>query len=236
MNKSLIPNLMTAGNLLCGVLACVWVIQGQSEWVALAVLASLLLDFADGFVARLLGVSSEMGKQLDSLADVVSFGVSPALMVGSLLGFEGNLWPVAALIAVFSGWRLAKFNIDPRQGTVFYGVPTPANAMLMLSLWLIVQWEPRHWMAVWVQYPGVLLGLIAFSCVMMVADIPLIALKFKGFGWKGNEFRYALLAGSVILLLALQIVGIPFVFLWYLLLSVAEPLLTGKKTSQTPLS
>ena len=210
---------MTCGNLLCGCIGIVMTLRGHLDTAAWLVGLALLLDFGDGFVARLANVSGPFGKELDSLADVVTFGVLPATIVFQYGWFQG-LGPIsygAFLIAVLSALRLAKFNIDTRQSDQFIGLPTPANTMLIAALPLMERYQPQY-DAIWQN--DIAWGmLIAFS-FMMVMDLPLFALKFKSFGWAQNRITYSFLIASVLLLLFLQFAAIPLIILLYILVSI----------------
>ncbi len=210
---------MTCGNLLCGCIGIVMTLRGHLDTAAWLVGLALILDFGDGFVARLVNVSGPFGKELDSLADVVTFGVLPATIVFQYGWFQG-LGPIsygAFLIAVLSALRLARFNIDTRQSDQFIGLPTPANTMLIAALPLMERYQPQY-DAIWQN--DIAWGmLIAFS-FMMVMDIPLFALKFKSFGWAENRVKYSFLLASVLLLLFLQFAAIPLIILLYILVSV----------------
>jgi len=175
--------------------------------------------------ARLLHVSSEIGKELDSLADDITFGFAPSAMVFSFLGsFHIHLTFVpflAFVIAAFSALRLAKFNLDERQTLGFIGLPTPANALfwgaLIVSLDFQTWFEPYKLPEYWLY---IILALIPISCYLLVSEIPMFALKFKTWGWKGNEVKYVFLLTCIPLLLCLQVIGIAVVIAWYVLLSV----------------
>ena len=210
---------MTCGNLLCGCIGIVMTLRGHLDTAAWLVGLALILDFGDGFVARLVNVSGPFGKELDSLADVVTFGVLPATIVFQYGWFQG-LGPLsygAFLIAVLSALRLAKFNIDTRQSDQFIGLPTPANTMLIASLPLMERYQPQY-NAIWQN--DIAWGmLIAFS-FMMVMELPLFALKFKSFGWAENRVKYSFLIASVLLLLFLQYAAIPLIILLYILVSL----------------
>ncbi|GAB5556966.1 MAG: CDP-alcohol phosphatidyltransferase family protein [Schleiferiaceae bacterium] len=195
------------------------------------VIFAAVLDFFDGMVARLLGVSGPLGKQLDSLADMVTFGAVPGVFL-FLLGteiqppFASQLWggyPLFAYIAfavtLFSALRLANFNIDERQSTGFIGLPTPANTLLILSIFFIIDNQPDSLWASAFENPWVFLAFTILSSYALVAEIPLIALKFSTWGWKGNEARYILIVLSLVLLLIWGMVGIPIIVLLYLLIS-----------------
>ncbi len=212
---------MTCGNLLCGCIGLVMALRGHLEIAAWLIGVAALLDFGDGFVARLVGVSGSFGKELDSLADVVTFGVLPATIVFQLCWFQqlGTISYLAFLIAILSALRLAKFNIDTRQTDQFIGLPTPANAMFIAAFPLMGRYQPQY-DAFWQNDIG--LGiLIAFS-FMLVAEVPLFALKFKSFGWAENRMKYSFLLASALLLLFLQFAGIPLVILLYIVLSLTN--------------
>lgn len=233
--RAFIPNLLTASNLFCGLLAMLMVLQGQ-HWLAAGLIgAALLFDFFDGFVARLLHVSSPVGKELDSLADVVSFGVVPGLMLASMIrhaqgmGFpEPGMWEpgmdwawmLGLLLSVFSALRLARFNLDTRQSDNFFGLPTPANTIFVMGLWLLVQEHPDWALTQAIDRTVVWMGLAPLLGWLLLANVRLLALKFKSFRWAGNEFRYLLVLGSVIFLVTLGWVGFPFAILFYLALSL----------------
>jgi CDP-diacylglycerol--serine O-phosphatidyltransferase len=194
---------------------------------------ALIFDFFDGFVARLLKVSSPIGRDLDSLADMVTFGLLPAIIVYQLLMQSIpdllGIWKAypAFLIAIFSAIRLAKFNNDPRQSDSFIGVPTPACALLIASLPVIVLTQDESWKALIVNTSNLLI-LTVVVCYLLVSEIKLIALKFRSFGWKGNEARYTLMILTVVLLLLFKILAVPVIFLAYLLLSITANVLEKK--------
>jgi len=224
--KQHIPNAITSLNLLFGCLSILAALEGNLTQAALFIGLSAVMDFFDGFVARLLNVSGELGKQLDSLADVVSFGVAPGFifygMAGTCFGpdFCINQYTFL-LIPIFSAIRLAKFNIDTRQSDSFIGVPTPANAMFISSLPFIVEQNPLG-LAEVINHPWFLSVFPVLSAYMLVAELPLLALKFKNFSLKGNEARYVLIAGSLISILFFQIAGVALSILLYILISVVN--------------
>ncbi|MEM6800152.1 MAG: CDP-alcohol phosphatidyltransferase family protein [Bacteroidota bacterium] len=233
--KSSIPNILTASNLFCGCIAVMYVFLGQADMCAYFIFAALIMDFLDGFVARMLKVSSPVGKELDSLADMVGFGLVPGLILTRMLAesqgltfpemeiSSSNLWIFSGLlVTIFSALRLAKFNLDERQSDAFYGLPTPANTILILALWLISSYWNTNWMAPPLNNSWILVGITIFSSYILVADVRLIALKFKDFGLQGNLARFILIGLSVILLASLQIPGIPLIILLYLLLSLLD--------------
>lgn len=202
-----------------------FVLEGQLFYGAYFIFAAAILDFLDGFVARLLNAYSEIGKQLDSLADLVTFGVLPAFIVFTLLQgiYPNSYLPfLAFFIATQSAIRLAKFNIDTRQTDRFIGVPTPANGLLISTLPFMA--ERFEWVGDLV-YNGVfLLGFTLLFALLLTAELPLIALKFKNFTFKENKYRYLTLLISLICLLTMGIGGIPLAILSYVVLSIIENL------------
>jgi len=212
-----IPNALTCGNLLCGCLGIVGLFQQWPVATAYFVWAAIFFDFLDGFAARALKVSSPIGKELDSLADMVSFGVLPAMLMFFLLkDVTVQQWvPFAAFsLTVFSAVRLARFNVDERQSHGFIGLPTPANAMLITGLPFVQGLIHFDWNVV------VLLGITALFSWLMVSPIPLLALKFKHLGWKENELRFTLLIVTVLLLAFLGPAANVLLIIMYLLLSL----------------
>ncbi len=198
--------------------------------------AAAILDFFDGFVARALNAHSDIGKQLDSLADMVSFGVAPGFIFFTLsgqcfapAGFCINMY-LPFLIIIFSAVRLANFNIDTRQSDSFIGVPTPANAIFISSLPFIIQ-QDHYGIAALLQHPYFLTLFPLLSAYMLVAELPLLALKFKNFGWKGNEFRFVLIASSVLSVALFQYLGIAIAIILYILISIIYNL-THKTTHE----
>ena len=210
---------MTCGNLLCGCIGLVMTLRGHLDTAAWLIGLAALLDFGDGFVARLVKVSGPFGKELDSLADMVTFGALPATIVFQLCWFQGlgTLSYGAFLIAVLAALRLANFNIDTRQSDSFIGLPVPANTLLIAAFPLMERYQPQY-DAFW-KNDAVLGILIAFAFVM-VSEIPLFALKFKSFGWAENRAKYAFLIASALLLLFLQFAGIPIIILLYIIVSL----------------
>lgn len=225
-----LPNILTLGNLFCGTLAVVFVLEtpaffasynGQDYlvsapppvfWASVLIGAAAVLDFLDGFAARLLKVSSSLGKELDSLADVVTFGLAPGLILFEMLktawmqqpgAMEVSLWSAlpALLVPCFAALRLAKFNLDDRQKTDFLGIPTPAVGLAVASFPLVSLYGPL-WLDSWLRHPWVLYVLIALLCLLMVSEIPFFSLKMKSVSLKGNALRY--------LWILIVLAGIPF--------------------------
>ncbi|MEL6134183.1 MAG: CDP-alcohol phosphatidyltransferase family protein [Bacteroidota bacterium] len=236
-----LPNIMTLGNLFCGMIMIMTVILGAVEYTMVIMGLSLVLDLMDGRVAYWLKAQSEMGKQLDSLADLVSFGVVPGMMMARMIAEgQGLTFPLSTveemytyplfmggfLLTVFAAWRLAKFNLEGSQDR-FEGVPTPVTAVLVSGLWYGLTIEDGlkelNLTASFTDssiLPWVLLIVTAGLCLLMVTKIPLLNLKFKGWGWNENRFRYLLLISSVILVGIFGWLIFPVVFLLYLGLSI----------------
>lgn len=226
MIRKNIPNTLTCCNLISGCVATAFAFGGQLGTALLFIVIGAVFDFFDGMSARLLGVSSPIGKELDSLADDVTFGVAPATMVFFELGvmdypaFVEPLRPVlpffAYIMAAFSALRLAKFNLDERQTTSFIGLPTPANALFWGSLTVgaggLLESSPYMVFAV--------MALVLVSSWVMVAEIPMFALKFKHWGWRGNELKYVFLITCVPLLLIFRVSAFAVIIAWYVILSV----------------
>ena len=224
-----IPNALTCGNLLCGCIGVVEAFHNNLILSCLLIGVALIFDFLDGFIARLLKVTSPIGRDLDSLADMVTFGLLPAIILYQLLMQSIpdllGIWKAypAFIIAIFSAIRLAKFNNDPRQSDSFIGVPTPANAMLIASLPLIVHTESAFWKDIIINTNNLLI-LSAVMSYALVMELPLIALKFKQFGWKGHESRFILIGITVLLLVTLKFLAVPAILIVYVLLSIADNL------------
>lgn len=229
MIKKHIPNSLTSLNLLCGMLGIYFVLMGEIRYGAYFIFFAAILDFLDGFVARIFNVHSEIGKQLDSLADLVTFGVLPAFILFKLISYNTIIeyLPFLALIVgIFSAIRLAKFNVDTRQSERFIGVPTPANALLICTLPFTADRFP--FMGGTLENPYFLIGLALVMSFLLVAELPLIALKFKNFSFSDNVFRYMVLGIGLICLIGFGLGGIPFVIVSYILLSVVEGLIAKK--------
>lgn len=224
--KKHIPNAITCCNLFSGCVACVMAFSGKFESAMLFIVLGAVFDFFDGMVARLLGVSSPLGVQMDSLADDITFGLAPATVIFSFMrymidypsylgGFADVLPYFAFLIAVFSACRLAKFNIDKRQTTSFIGLPTPANALFWSSL--IVGGE--KWLVGMSNAWILLLALIFIFSYFLISEIPMFSMKFKNLSWKSNKTRYIFLLVSLPMF-ALGYLAPVAIISWYLILSV----------------
>lgn len=220
--KKHIPNTITCLNLISGCIATYWAFHGIYELALLFIVIGAVFDFFDGMVARLLHVSSPIGKELDSLADDITFGFAPSAIVFNYLCSFHNHFIVlpflAFIMAAFSALRLAKFNLDERQAMGFIGLPTPANALFWGSL--IVGMGDNIASLPYIEY-FLLVG-VFISSWLLVAEIPMFALKFKNWGWKGNEIKYVFLITCVPLLLLLEVSGLAAIIAWYVILSVAN--------------
>ena len=231
-----IPNLITCMNVISGTMAVFMAMYDNLLVAALLVLLAMVFDFFDGFAARLLHVRSEMGKELDSMADMVSFGVVPAVMAHLLIKLsllsgaqyspdssyswvEYVLMYSPLLIPAFSAFRLAKFNLDTRQTYSFIGMPTPANALFWVCLVLSYYWNnelfPCLWGNVWV-----LFGCVVVLSVLLVVELPMFSLKITDFSWKSNRVRYLYFGTAILLAILFQIGFLTFLIPLYFLFSL----------------
>jgi CDP-diacylglycerol--serine O-phosphatidyltransferase len=224
--KRHLPNALTCLNLLCGCLALTFIFRGELVTGAYFVGIAAVADFFDGLLARALRVSSPIGKDLDSLADMVSFGVVPGVIMFKLLSRAADYGGIAAwlpyasfIITIFSALRLAKFNNDTRQTTSFIGLPTPACTLVVASLPLILAQDSFDLKNI-ILNPWLLIGLTVLLSGLLVAELPLFALKFKNLRWLGNRRRFIFVALALVLVLTLHAAGIPLAVLLYVLLSV----------------
>jgi len=231
--KKNIPNLITLGNLTCGLLSIVLGLEGNLALAGVFIFYGAILDFFDGLAARLLKVSSEIGKQLDSMADMVTFGAAPGILIYQLISmtnenpleisyFLTGISLIAFLIPIFSAIRLAKFNIDSRQTSSFIGLPTPAAAIFIASL-PIIGTNYGVWLST-----ELLIGTTVILSLLLVAEIPLFSLKIsKGENLKSqlNIIRILFLISCVILLLVFHFVAIPFIVILYIFLSIINNLI-----------
>lgn len=225
--KAQIPNLITLLNLFSGCIAAVYAFDAQFEMAFYFVALGIFLDFFDGFLARIWGVSSALGVQLDSLADMVTSGFVPGLVMfkmleNTLIGYNLPAFVpyVGFVIALGSCYRLAKFNIDTRQTDSFIGLPTPANALFILSLPLVLAQSDSMLMLQILTNPYVLLAITACSAFILNAELPLFSLKVKKFGWADNKLPFSFLLFSLVMLLWLHVLGVPIIIMSYVLLSV----------------
>ena len=237
-----IPNIITSLNLLCGCVAIMFAVSGDLVSASFFAFAGIFLDFFDGLAARVLNAQSQVGLQLDSLADVVTSGVLPGIVMVQLLSealtgtslditaifsstsnntsIESYLPFTGLLIAVASGYRLAKFNVDTRQTTSFIGLPVPANTLLILSLPLIISFQASQQITEVILTPWFLIIITLVSCVLLNAEIPLFGLKFKSWNFKDNAVRYLFLISSILLLVVLKFIAIPIIIFLYILVSL----------------
>lgn len=223
-----IPNMLTLGNLLCGASAAIaLLVHSDFELAFWLVVASAVFDFFDGFAARLLHSSSAIGVQLDSLADMVSFGLVPALAMYTLYGEAPQLTSMSEpaaewvrfltlIIVAFSALRLAKFNIDDSQSTEFCGLPTPANGLFCLSLAMLASAGD-----VTISREVIVVVAVAMA-YLLISPVRMFALKFKGFGWSGNELRYSFLAVCAVLVITLTRYAVPAIILLYIIISAVR--------------
>jgi CDP-diacylglycerol--serine O-phosphatidyltransferase len=225
--KKHIPNIITLLNLFCGCIAVVYISEMNFLMAFYFVCLGVFLDFFDGFFARLFKVSSPLGLQLDSLADMVTSGVVPGYVMFSILEMASNpIFPntmipyLGFIITLGSCYRLANFNIDMRQTDSFIGLPTPANALFILSLPLVLKYSDSLIVLEILSNQWILLLITLFSAFILNAEIPLFSLKIKDFTFKKNVLQLIFLSLSVLLLLFLQYLGIPLVIILYVLLSV----------------
>lgn len=242
MIKKFIPNAITLLNALCGSIAVIFIIENNFVAGAFFVLLGIFFDFFDGFFARKLNVQSELGIQLDSLADMITSGLAPGLVMYKLLGltvdnplsisndwnssfsfssFSGSWLPVLGLlITLASCYRLAKFNLDEDQQTYFKGLPTPANALLILSLPLIMEFENNDIFNTLILNKWFLIALTLVSSYLLNSNIKLFALKFKDYRFKNNAIRYLFILLALVILIILGFAGVPVVIALYIILSI----------------
>jgi CDP-diacylglycerol--serine O-phosphatidyltransferase len=217
-----IPNLLTISNLICGCIALYFTFHNNLVLAAYIIGLAAIFDFMDGAAARLLKVSNPMGKELDSLADMVSFGVVPGSVVFHLL--EASTLSaysfVALAIPAFSAYRLAKFNVDERQNENFIGLPTPANCLIFVSFPLITTFHGESMIASVIEIPEVLIALTLLLSLALVSELPLFSLKFKNLKYTDNKLRYFFVGMVVLLLALLQFSAIPLIVLLYFILSI----------------
>ena len=224
-----IPNIITCLNLISGCIATYWAFQGDYRMALLFIIIGAVFDFFDGMVARLLHVSSPIGKELDSLADDITFGFAPSATIFSYLNesyaaanstlctLHSILPFVAFILAAFSALRLAKFNLDERQALGFIGLPTPANALFWGALIGGLQGYDIHFEGIeWCIIAGIFI-----SSYLLISEIPMFALKFKTWDWKGNEIKYIFLL-TCIPMLFLGIFGLAAIIAWYVILSAVN--------------
>lgn len=242
--KKHIPNAITLLNLLAGLLALIHAFNGNYNEAFSLVCLGIFFDFWDGFFARIWKVQSPIGLQLDSLADMVTSGVVPGLVMYKMLGdiqenqsqynltedtyYMGVVPYLGFLITLASCYRLAKFNVDTRQTDSFIGLPTPANALLIMSIPMIQFHSEFEWLVDFLSNPYVLVGVTVLSSFLLNAEIPLFSLKVKSFSWEKYKMQVVFLILSLILIVLLEFIAIPIIILLYVILSVVNNML-GKK-------
>jgi len=228
-----LPNVITCLNLYAGCLACVMALMyGNYTGAFIFILLAACFDFLDGFVARLIKAYSPLGAQLDSLADVVSFGMAPGFIIYSFLSassvgvpFATNIPFLAFLIPIFAALRLAKFNVDSRQTSSFLGLPVPANGLfwgaLIPSIPLV---ESNHTVSTFF-----IVTLVVIFCLLMVSELPMFSLKFTHYKWNGNEYPYIMILATLLLTAFFQLFGICLAIVFYIFLSLIRYVLVVKK-------
>ena len=233
-----IPNTVTLLNLAAGFLSVLMAFENQLQFAALLVLVAALLDFLDGALAKLLDAVSDLGKQLDSLADIISFGMAPSVLAYKLIEFSlrhgGNFGSMAEssmgirllmlsplLLVLCAAIRLASFNLQ--ENTMhFKGLATPATGIFFAGITLAVLAQPSALLTSFIMHPAVLIGFIVIIGFMMILPLPMFSLKFSGLGWQGNRIRYIFLAVSGILLIILQEIALPVIIIIYMLASIVH--------------
>ena len=228
-----IPNLLTLGNLFCGTIATVFAVEGNFTYASLFVVIGIFFDFFDGFVARLLKVSGELGKQLDSLADMVTSGVVPGLIMFQLINANSEIIGInnefllndslfGLVLTLGACYRLAKFNLDTRQSDSFIGLPTPAMCLFVISLPLIQENSNLHVVENLLESNYFLIGITLLLTFLMNAEISLFSLKFKEYSFAKNYIKYVFIIVSILMIIGLQYISIPLIILLYIIISVLQ--------------
>lgn len=225
-----IPNAITCCNIISGCVSILFMCHNRLLWAAAMIFVAAVFDFLDGFAARLLNAKSSIGGELDSLSDIVSFGVAPSFIVAWLLSKTGigwwvhnfNVFPVLAFIlAAFAAIRLAKFNLDTRQTESFIGLPVPAVGLFIASLPLMMMKLDREGTLFGiVANPYFLLAMVVIFSWLMVSEVPFFSFKMKNLKFKDNILRYFVMIFAIVAVVILQWVALPFIFLFYMILSV----------------
>jgi CDP-diacylglycerol--serine O-phosphatidyltransferase len=231
--KKHIPNLITLGNLFCGTIATIYAVQADFVFAGLFVILGIVFDFFDGFAARLFKVSGELGKQLDSLADMVTSGVVPGIIMLKLIEVNTNnasnsffdnsilgISLVGLVLTLGACYRLAKFNIDTRQSDSFIGLPTPAMSLFVISLPLIQEYSNIEFALNLITNNYFLITITILLTYLMNAQLPLFSLKFKDYTIKNNLIKYVFLIASLLMIVFLQYISIPLIIIVYVVLSV----------------
>jgi CDP-diacylglycerol--serine O-phosphatidyltransferase len=231
-----IPNVITSLNLYAGCMSCILsLVYHHYLGAFLFILLASFFDFFDGFAARMLKSYSPIGKQLDSLADVVSFGVAPGFLVYSYLSitsaeiplgmFTGNIALISFLIPVFAALRLAKFNVDTRQTSSFLGLPVPANGLFWGALIPTIPLSESNPLF----YTILIAALIIIFCLLMVSELPMFSLKFTHYGWAGNEYPYIMILIALLLIAVFQLFGVSLAIIFYIFLSLIRYIFVSNK-------
>ncbi len=232
-----IPNLFTLTNLLLGCAALIFLLTGDFSMVLYCLIGSAIADVFDGLIARLMNIKSELGKELDSIADMVSFGLVPGAILYVLLlageqggSFESLTFSLKAfpgfLLTGFAGLRLAKFNLDTRQSDSFLGLPTPSATFFVLGLLLIFH-HNSFGLKNFIIQPWLLYASIATLSFLMISEIPLFSLKLKGLGWKGNELQYVFALLVILLLVFLKAAAFPLIIIIYVLIGLGKKIINS---------
>nr|WP_321233367.1 CDP-alcohol phosphatidyltransferase family protein [uncultured Psychroserpens sp.] len=247
--KNYIPNFITLLNLLSGSIAVIFAVHNNFVAAAIFVFLGIFFDFFDGLLARKLNVQSELGVQLDSLADMVTSGLVPGIVMFKLISMsinapeivkqddwnsnfsfsDLNIEPIALIglfITLASAYRLAKFNIDEDQQSYFKGLPTPANTLLVMSLPLIIEFQNSNFATSLILNQWFLIAFTLLSCYLLNSNIKLLALKFKDFSFANNAYRYILIIATILLLVFFHFIAIPIVIVVYIVLSLLDNLTT----------
>lgn len=238
-----VPNFITLLNLVSGSMAVIMGIEGQLGWAAILIGAAAVFDFLDGLAARLLKAYSEIGKQLDSLADLISFGLAPAAMMMTMLElamFNINrplleidatslqwIFLISVVIIPAAGaFRLAKFNIDDRQTENFLGLPIPANGLFYASLGLVLDLGHSTMVNEVILNRFNLLTVMIILSALMISEIPMFSLKFKSLKWQGNQIRYFYILVCIILIITLKLVALPLLIISYIVIALIQKLIS----------
>jgi len=222
-----IPNIITSLNLAAGFLSIILVINGCTATACWLIIAAMIFDFLDGFASRILNAYSSLGKELDSLADLVSFGVAPGIIMyrtGTIfsdsLPFNSVYAIITAFFAICAGLRLAKFNIDTTQSVVFRGLPTPAAALSVVSLCLAATYSDSLFVSMFTKYKLVIIVFILIISLLMVSNLPMLSLKIKNLKIKGNEARYILALLSILFVAVFGAGGFVLIIPAYIIISL----------------
>ena len=219
-----IPNILTISNLICGCIALYFTFKGELVYTAYLIGLAAIFDFMDGAAARFLNVSNPIGKELDSLADMISFGLVPGAVVFHLLE-ESPLSQysfMALIIPIFSAYRLAKFNVDENQNENFIGLPTPANCLVFISIPLITTFNSDSTIAYLFEKPEILLIITILMSMALVSKINMFSLKFKNLKFQDNKIRFFIITMSIMLLTWLKFIAIPIIILLYIMMSIVK--------------